>query len=82
MSLFCRERQSEQDTQPNSSITQPLDTESLVIMSRKFSSTEARLAVRQSYDHDLYVIDSSPVSQPAAIQAARLGKCVAVREME
>jgi len=35
-----------------------------------------------SYDYDLFVIGSGPAGQRAAVQAAKLGKRVAIAEMQ
>ena len=61
---------------------QSLDAGSFETATSKIYSAAARRSETQSYDYDLFVIGSGPAGQRAAIQAAKLGKRVAVTEMK
>ena len=61
---------------------QSLDIGSFETSPGESVSSEARKAVTQVYDYDLFVIGSGPAGQRAAIQAAKLGKRVAMAEMK
>ena len=61
---------------------QSLDTGSFETATSEIYSAAARRSETQSYDYDLFVISSGPAGQRAAIQAAKLGKRVAVTEMK
>jgi NAD(P) transhydrogenase len=63
-------------------IMQSLDTGSFETAVNDTHSTPLRSAESEHYDYDLFVIGSGPSGQRAAIQAAKLGKRVAVAEMK
>jgi len=61
---------------------QSLDTGNFETASSEMNAPAARRAVSEQFDYDLFVIGSGPAGQRAAIQAAKLGKRVAVAEMK
>ena len=61
---------------------QSLDTGNFETASSEMNAPMACPASSANYDYDLFVIGSRPVGQRAAIQAANLGKRVAVAEMK
>jgi NAD(P) transhydrogenase len=61
---------------------QSLDTGSFETTASESDSFAARSAVTREYDYDLFVIGSGPAGQRAAIQAAKLGRRVALAEMK
>ena len=61
---------------------QSLDTGTFETASSEINASAAHDAETQDFDYDLFVIGSGPSGQRAAIQAAKLGKRVAMAEMK
>jgi len=61
---------------------QSLDTGTFETASSEINASAAHGAETQDFDYDLSVIGSGPSGQRAAIQAAKLGKRVAMAEMK